>query len=140
MRTPPAGARVSFTSTNWRRRTPRTGSRGCPTGAPSTWAADPAHRRSTTGPTTRPCESCTSTPSDASMPDFFDVVHRQRACRNFASDDVDDDLLGKLLHAATFAPSAENKQPWVFVVVREETTRTRIAELTRQVWDGGARA
>jgi nitroreductase len=74
------------------------------------------------------------------MSDFFDVVHRQRACRNFSSDAVDDSVLEKVLDAATFAPSAENKQPWVFVVVKEEQTRARMAELTRQVWQGGARA
>ena len=74
------------------------------------------------------------------MPDFFDVVHSQRACRDFSADAVDDDSLAKVLDAATFAPSAENKQPWVFVVVREEATRARIAALTRQVWEGGARA
>jgi nitroreductase len=45
-----------------------------------------------------------------------------------------------VLDAATFAPSAENKQPWVFVVVKDEATRSRIATLTRQVWEAGARA
>jgi nitroreductase len=74
------------------------------------------------------------------MPDFFDVVHSQRACRNFATDDVDDDIVATVLDAATFAPSAENSQPWAFVVVKDEATRTRIAELTRQVWEAGARA
>ena len=73
------------------------------------------------------------------MPDFFDVVHSQRACRDFAGKDVDDDTLAQILDAATFAPSAENKQPWEFVVVKDEKTRARIAELTRQVWQGGAR-
>jgi nitroreductase len=73
------------------------------------------------------------------MPEFFDVVHSQRACRNFAEDEVPDDMLAQVLDAATFAPSAENKQPWTFVVVKDEATRKRIAELTRQVWEGGAR-
>ncbi|MBV8162165.1 MAG: nitroreductase family protein [Acidimicrobiia bacterium] len=73
------------------------------------------------------------------MPDFFDVAHSQRACRDFLADDVGDELVAKLLDAATFAPSAENKQPWVFVVVRAQATRTRVAELTKQVWQGGAR-
>jgi len=68
------------------------------------------------------------------MSDFFDVVHRQRACRAFAPDDVPDDVVARLLDAATFAPSAENKQPWVFVVVRDDATRKRIADLTAQVW------
>jgi nitroreductase len=74
------------------------------------------------------------------MADFFDVVHSQRACRDFADKEVDDDTLGKILDAATFAPSAENKQPWVFVVVRDQAVRQRIAALTKQVWEGGARA
>ena len=74
------------------------------------------------------------------MPDFFDVVHSQRACRDFATDDVPDDLLAQVLDGATFAPSAENKQPWVFVAVKDEAVRQRIAALTKQVWEGGARA
>jgi nitroreductase len=74
------------------------------------------------------------------MPDFFDVVQRQRACRAFAEGDVPDELLDQVLDAATFAPSAENKQPWVFVVVRTKAGRARIAELMKQVWEGGARA
>jgi nitroreductase len=74
------------------------------------------------------------------MPDFFDVVKRQRAYRDFADEEVDDELVERLLDAATFAPSAENKQPWVFVVVRDADTRARIAELTRRVWQSGARS
>ncbi|MBV8304993.1 MAG: nitroreductase family protein [Acidimicrobiia bacterium] len=70
------------------------------------------------------------------MAEFFDVVHRQRACRDFATTDVPDDVVGQVLDAATFAPSAENTQPWVFVVVRDEGARARLVELTRQVWLG----
>jgi nitroreductase len=44
-----------------------------------------------------------------------------------------------MLRAATHAPSAENSQPWVFVVVRDPGTRRAIVELTRSVWDGGGR-
>jgi nitroreductase len=73
------------------------------------------------------------------MPEFFDVVQRQRAHRAFAPGDVPDDLLNQVLDAATFAPSAENKQPWVFVVVKAATTRKKVAELTRRAWEGGAR-
>ena len=45
-----------------------------------------------------------------------------------------------VLKAATYAPSAENRQPWVFVVVRDPAARARIGELTRAAWHGGARA
>jgi len=71
---------------------------------------------------------------------FFDVVHRQRACRAFAARDVDDATVERLLDAATFAPSAENRQPWVFVVVRDPALRARIGEITRAAWEGGGRS
>lgn len=71
-------------------------------------------------------------------PRFFDVVLRQRACRRFAADPVSDDDLARMLDAAVHAPSAENAQPWVFVVVRDAEQRRRIAELTRRLWDAGA--
>src|SRR5438270_8681126 len=140
MRTSPVATRASCTCTSSRRPIPRNGSRGCPTGWRNTSGAVPARPHSTTGRGTRPCASSTSTPSHAPMPDFFDVVHRQRACRNFAPEAVPDDLVAQVLDAAVFAPSAENKQPWVFVVVRDDATRLRIAELTKQVWESGARA
>lgn len=73
-------------------------------------------------------------------PEFFDVVLRQRACRSFGPEPVDDEILSKVLEAATFAPSAENRQPWVFVVVRDSERRAAIGSLTRNAWEGGGRA
>ena len=74
------------------------------------------------------------------MTDFFDVVARQRACRVFRADPIDDDTIGRLLTAATFAPSAENKQPWEFVVVRDEPTRAALGELSQRAWNETGRA
>ncbi len=74
------------------------------------------------------------------MADFFEVVRSQRACRAFAPEPLSDELVELLLEAATHAPSAENRQPWVFVVVRDERRRALIAELARRAWDGGGRA
>ncbi|MGA2837318.1 MAG: nitroreductase family protein [Acidimicrobiales bacterium] len=70
----------------------------------------------------------------AGGPPFFDVVTAQRACRQFADRDVDDAMVGFCLTAAIHAPSAENLQPWVFVVVRDAEQRAAIAELTRRLW------
>jgi nitroreductase len=74
------------------------------------------------------------------MADFFDVVHTQRAARSFLPDDVDDETLAQVLTAATHAPSAENSQPFVFVVVRHPTLRKAIGDLTARLWEGGARS
>ena len=71
---------------------------------------------------------------------FFELVRSQRACRSFTDDPVPDELVERVLEAATFAPSAENRQPWVFVVIRDPAIRDRIGELTRAAWDAGGRA
>jgi nitroreductase len=71
---------------------------------------------------------------------FFEVVLGQRACRAFTDEDVPDGDLVRMLEAAVHAPSAENAQPWVFVVVRDPARRNAIADLTRRLWQDGARA
>jgi len=71
--------------------------------------------------------------------EFFEVVRSQRACRRFSPEPVPEDVVEALLEAATFAPSAENSQPWVFVVVRDGGRRAAISELTRRAWEGGGR-
>jgi len=80
-----------------------------------------------------------SGPGDAPT-GLFDVIRRQRACRDFADRTVDDDDVARVLEAATYAPSAENGQPWVFVVARDGATRAQIHDLTLRAWQGGARA
>jgi nitroreductase len=66
--------------------------------------------------------------------DFFELVHAQRACRAFADDPVTDADLARILDAAVHAPSAENKQPWEFVVVRDPDQRAAIGSLMARAW------
>ena len=73
------------------------------------------------------------------MTDFFSVVGKQRACRSFTDEPVTDTLVEQLLEAATHAPSAENTQPWVFVVVRDPETRARIGGIAAAAWAGAGR-
>jgi nitroreductase len=76
---------------------------------------------------------------DAAPPPILDAMFRQRACRAFSTDGVDDETVELCLRAATHAPSAENRQPWAFVVVRETTQRVAIGELMQRAWSGGGR-
>lgn len=69
----------------------------------------------------------------------LELIRAQRACRSFTDDPVGDGDLEVMLEAATHAPSAENRQPWVFVIVRSERTRQAIAALTQHLWQAGAR-
>jgi nitroreductase len=72
-------------------------------------------------------------------PDLFSVIRTQRAHRAFTDEPVPDEVVERVLEAATFAPSAENTQPWVFIVVRDADIRARIGELNRRAWEGGGR-
>jgi nitroreductase len=78
--------------------------------------------------------------NEAREADLFMVVHRQRACRIFSDDSVPDALIAKVLDAATYAPSAENRQPWEFVVVRDPRARDQLGGVMRRAWTGGGRA
>ena len=80
-------------------------------------------------------EARSGTDGDAALA----LIVGQRGCRSFTDEPVADADLARILEAATHAPSAENRQPWVFVVARDASTRTAIAELTQQVWAAGAR-
>jgi len=73
------------------------------------------------------------------MTDFFEVVLNQRACRDFSDEPVPDDDIERILTAATHAPSAENTQPWVFIVVRDDALRSSLSDLTRRLWSAGGR-
>jgi nitroreductase len=67
--------------------------------------------------------------------DFFDVVGTQRAIRRFRPDPVPDEVVGRILRAATAAPSARGAEPWGFVVVRDPATRAAIGRLYLAAWE-----
>lgn len=69
------------------------------------------------------------------MSELFDVIGAQRACRAFRDEPVSDADLARILDAAVHAPSAENKQPWEFVVVRDDNGRAAIGALIAQAWE-----
>ena len=73
------------------------------------------------------------------MTDFFDLVPQQRACRKFIDKTIDDETIEKLLNTAIRAPSAENSQPWEFIVVRDKNIKQAIGQLMREAWENGAR-
>jgi nitroreductase len=59
---------------------------------------------------------------------LFDAIYTQRAIRRWRSDPVPDDLIWRVLEAATKAPSGSNTQPWRWIVVRDPATRTALSE------------
>lgn len=60
--------------------------------------------------------------------DIFEAMDSNRAMRRLKPDPVPRELLEKLVHAATRAPSAGNSQLWDFVVVTERGDMRFLAE------------
>jgi nitroreductase len=59
--------------------------------------------------------------------DVFEALFTRRSIRKYTQEPVTDEDVGLLLKAAMLAPSANNRQPWHFVVVRDKKKRETIA-------------
>ena len=57
-----------------------------------------------------------------------DFLRSRRSIRRFKPDPVPDSVIRDILHTATFAPSAHNRQPWRFIVLTDPAAKTRLAE------------
>lgn len=58
----------------------------------------------------------------------FDLLLTRRSIRKYQEASVSNELIEKLIKAGMYAPSASNKQPWHFIVIRDKETLNRIAD------------
>src|SRR3954465_12313410 len=66
---------------------------------------------------------------------LLDVMATMRAMRRLKPDPVPDELLTKVVEAATWAPSGSNTQGFQFVVVTDRGQMARLAEVWRKCVD-----
>jgi nitroreductase len=59
----------------------------------------------------------------------MDAILNRRSIRAYTAEPVSDDLVAKLLAAAMAAPSANNQQPWHFVVIRDRGTLDAVPDI-----------
>jgi len=65
----------------------------------------------------------------------LEAIKTRRSVRKYKPGPIPDEDLKEILTAAQLAPSAGNKQPWRFVVVRDPETRKKLGEIARgQTW------
>jgi len=55
----------------------------------------------------------------------MDTIYGRRSVRKYSDKDVPDETIREIIRAGTYAPTAVNKQPWRFVVIKN---RKRIDE------------
>ena len=65
---------------------------------------------------------------------FFGLVAQRYSCRDYKPEPVSRQLLTQVLESARLAPSACNRQPWVFVVVDTPSSRELIIESYDRPW------
>ncbi|MBI4331369.1 MAG: nitroreductase family protein [Chloroflexi bacterium] len=64
-----------------------------------------------------------------SIDEFLALARTRRSCRKFKPDPIPDEWVEKILEAGRWAMSGANGQPWEFIVIRDQKTKDRIAEL-----------
>ena len=66
--------------------------------------------------------------------EFYDVIKQRRSVRAYRSTPVEDEKLERVLDAARLAPTAANRQPIQFYVVRKKDVRRRLIQAYAQQW------
>ncbi|MCP3967988.1 MAG: nitroreductase [Lentisphaerae bacterium] len=59
---------------------------------------------------------------------ILELCKRRVSCRNYLEKPVPDEIIANCLEAARWAPSACNKQPWRFVIVKDTELRRKICK------------
>jgi coenzyme F420-0:L-glutamate ligase/coenzyme F420-1:gamma-L-glutamate ligase len=59
--------------------------------------------------------------------DALDLIAGRRSIRRYTPEPVSDEIIEKILNAAANAPSAHNRQPWRFAVIKEASIKQRLA-------------
>jgi nitroreductase len=80
------------------------------------------------------------TPKSPPTNDLFKVISRRRAIRRYKAHKIPRAHLKKMLEAARLAPSANNNQPWRFIVAENEKTKELLAKPSTQSFISGANA
>ena len=70
---------------------------------------------------------------------LYEAMRTTRAVRRLRPDPIADDVLRRVIEAATWAPTGGNRQPWRVIAVRDPDTKKRLRDLYREPWTRYAR-
>ena len=59
--------------------------------------------------------------------EFSEVIKVRHSCRAYLEDDIPREVLNEILQAGLSAPSAQNRQPWRYIVVQDKPLIKKIA-------------
>ena len=64
--------------------------------------------------------------------ELFEAMRTQTSARGYTDEPVSDEDVERILEAATWAPNANNRQLWEFIVVRDAEVKKDLADLYRK--------
>ncbi|MFC2106891.1 nitroreductase family protein [Bacteroidota bacterium] len=66
--------------------------------------------------------------------DFIDLAKKRFSSRNYSPEKVERDLLLSVLDAGRIAPSAANKQPWIFILLIDAESLNQLSASYDRGW------
>ncbi|MDD1749032.1 MAG: nitroreductase [Methanothrix sp.] len=66
--------------------------------------------------------------------DVLKNIYARRSIRDYLPDDVPDNIIRELIRAGTYAPSAADKQPWRFVVIKDKELMNKLSDKAKELW------
>jgi nitroreductase len=67
--------------------------------------------------------------------ELYEAMSTLRAVRRLKPDPIPDDVQGRILDAATWAPTGGNVQPWRMVAVTDADKKQALEDLYRPHWE-----
>jgi nitroreductase len=61
--------------------------------------------------------------------DFYDVVRTRRSVRSFKRNPIPEEVLSRVLEATRVAPSGSNRQPWKFILVKDDALKQKLVPI-----------
>jgi nitroreductase len=65
---------------------------------------------------------------------IYETMRTLRAVRRLRPDPIPDDVLRRVLEAATWAPTGGNRQPWRIIAVKDRALKQRLGALYAERW------
>lgn len=62
------------------------------------------------------------------------IMMKRKSIRSYTDEPVSKDMITTLLQSAMQAPSANNQQPWDFIVIEDKDTLVKLSKTSRGAW------
>ena len=66
--------------------------------------------------------------------DFLELVKNRYSCRAYKALNVEKEKLDYILECVRYAPSAVNKQPWIFRIITNEDDKAKLQQCYNRDW------